>query len=186
MHDPTHQLFVVVAEHGWLDLLLDFKTYEPNLEDIRRSYGNRQKLDRVSKYLTDNVAILVETRRQYQNERIRYVLNVCVINVAPAVLPIQYAFSVSFSSANNTGFSIVESYPDDAWEEWDKDTMNLLLDDVSDTGILCFRHEQDWKRFAVTFGFHDKTVWSDVCFLKDTEYEETARDICSSYRDNQK
>ncbi|KAF9064156.1 heterokaryon incompatibility protein-domain-containing protein [Rhodocollybia butyracea] len=204
IHDPTHRPFVVVAGKGWLDLVLEFKTEKPNLEDIRQSYnhgkeyvGMRWKnLDRMSKFLTDKVAILIEARRQYQSgldSDACHVLNVRIVNKiylhkAPAVLPIRisYAFNVSFSSAIDAGFSLLQTYPNNAWEEWNNDTMNLFLNDATITGTLCFQHEQNRKRFAVTFGVRDKTVWSDVHFLVNTEYWETVKDICNSYRNNHK
>ncbi|KAF9062738.1 heterokaryon incompatibility protein-domain-containing protein [Rhodocollybia butyracea] len=80
MHDPTHRPFVVVAgtesAHFWLDLVFDFETDPPNLENIRQSYTYgkeredipQKKLDRISKFLTDNVAILVEARRRNQSK----------------------------------------------------------------------------------------------------------------------
>ncbi|KAF9064169.1 hypothetical protein BDP27DRAFT_1450878 [Rhodocollybia butyracea] len=193
IHDPTYRSFVVVAGQGWLDLVLDFNTDKPNLDDIRQSYNfgkecqyiPLKRLDRMSKFLTDNIAVLVEARRQYQNNDACYVLNIRIVDKlylneeAPAEVPpirTSYAFSVSFSSAINAGFSLLETYPDNAWEKWN---------DASIKGTLCFQHEQDRKRFVVTFGFRDKAVWSAVHFLMDTEYEETAKDIRNFYYNDQ-
>ncbi|KAF9075573.1 heterokaryon incompatibility protein-domain-containing protein [Rhodocollybia butyracea] len=192
IHDPTHRPFVVVAGDGWLDLVLDFETGEPDLEDIQQSYkpGKRRagmplkRFDRISKVLTNNVAVLVE--EGHQNKR--NMLNISIVDkvyldVAPAVHPVRYVFVVSFSSVINAGFSQLETYPSNVWEARSNDTINLFLDDGSTLGTLCFQHNRGQRRFAVTFGFRDKTTWSDVV---NTWSRETAKDICNSYYDNGK
>ncbi|KAF9065071.1 hypothetical protein BDP27DRAFT_79545 [Rhodocollybia butyracea] len=203
IHEPSwHRPFVVVVVRYnrdiWLDLVLNFETDKPNLEDIQQSYKYgkestdmpQKNFDRIYKFLMDNVVILVEARRQKQSisdDLPSHIVNIRVINEShPIALPIrtyQYAFGVSFSSAINAGFSVLETYPNSCWETWANDTMNLVLYDGSSSGTICFQHEQGQIRFAVTFGIRQSgqlSLWSDVHFLK-PEYKETAEDICNSY-----
>ncbi|KAF9049411.1 heterokaryon incompatibility protein-domain-containing protein [Rhodocollybia butyracea] len=205
IHNPSQQPFVVMVGKNfggfWLDLVLDLKTDKLNLKDIRQSYRfgkdmPGKNLDRISKFLTDNVAILVEGRRHGRSKSGDYLYNINIrivkktySDIALAVLPItcRCVFSVSISSAIKAGFSRLETYPDNVWEECDSDTMNLFLDDANTLGTLCFQHEQNRKIFAVTLRFNlDSTVQSGVLSLMDTEDKETAKDICKSYNNNQK
>ncbi|KAF9065580.1 hypothetical protein BDP27DRAFT_1366276 [Rhodocollybia butyracea] len=196
-HGPSHQSFIVVAGidggNFWLDLLLGFKADKLNLNNVQQSYENdkcaeisRKALDRMSKFLTEDVAILIEARRR---KAFNYMISICTVNknnlTAFPIRTYEYAFHVSFSSVINAGFSLLKACPN-CWEACADDTANLFLDNGSTSATLCFQHKQDRQRFAVTFGFRDKTTWSDVFFLKDTEYEETVEDICNSYRNNQK
>jgi hypothetical protein len=132
-------------------------------------------LDRIVRSLTDNVTIIIETRYQKQIELSTdptHVVNIHLVDKPPpAAPPIQYAFHVSFSSAIEAGFTLLEAYPNSCWEERGNDTINLFLnfDDSILAATLCFHHEQHQTRFAVTLGFCDKVLKSDLHFLKDKE-----------------
>jgi hypothetical protein len=204
IHDPTNRPFVVVVgsqRNGiWCALVVDFETDKPNLEVIEQSYSKfgthadipQKNFDRISKFLTDDVAIVVEVQHQNQNKVglvLGPVLNIRIVNkLTPAILPIhtrQYVISVSFSSAIKASFSLLEAYPDSSWDARGNNTMNLFLNDSSTSATLCFEHKQHQKRFAVTLGFCNETIWSDVHFL-DIKYGESAKDVCNSYHDIQK
>jgi hypothetical protein len=102
IHTPTNQPFVVVAgiQSGgiWLDLVLDFEMDGPDFEDIIESYDSGgecgdmpgRNLDRISKFLTGNVAILVEARRRSQSKFHNhpcYILNIRVVDKVVPSLP---------------------------------------------------------------------------------------------------
>ncbi|KAF9067903.1 hypothetical protein BDP27DRAFT_1448743 [Rhodocollybia butyracea] len=103
MHDPSHQPFVVVVGRDtwdiWLDLVLDFETDQPDLKDIQESYQLGQKrasvrqenFDMISKFLTDNVAIVIETRRQNRCKvgHPSHIVNIRIDNAVPVALPIR-------------------------------------------------------------------------------------------------
>ncbi|KAF9071576.1 hypothetical protein BDP27DRAFT_1361734 [Rhodocollybia butyracea] len=150
--NQVSQPFVVMAGvHNyniWLDIVLDFDRNKPiDLEDVQGSYyrdngrGDMlwKNLDRISKYLTNNKAILVEARRKGTNncdDPPYHKVNIRIVDrmhpdVAPAVLPtraFQYAFNVSFFNTTNTGFSLLEAYPDNFWEVSGISTKNSFLD----------------------------------------------------------
>jgi hypothetical protein len=207
MHDPTHQPFVVVAgkDDGglWLDLALDFKMDKLDLKVILESYRRdgdkhadvpQKNLDRILEFLTDDVAILAEAQHvqnKFGNRLIiNHTVNICTVDkdhpAIPGTLPIRtctYVFSIFFSSVINAGFSMLETYPGNDWEACGSNKMNFFLNDSSESdesllGTICFQHELNRNRFALTLGFRNKTLWSD---LIKTGYHETAKDICTSY-----
>ncbi|KAF9016679.1 hypothetical protein BDP27DRAFT_1440654 [Rhodocollybia butyracea] len=135
-----------------------------DLKDIQQSYENgkeradmqQKNFDRISKFLTDNVAILVEAQRQSQNK----------VNCPSYIVNIRIRNQCWFFPTGGIPQQLLGS-----------NTMNIFLDEGSILGTLCFQQKQNQKRFVVTLGFRNKTAWSDVHFLRDTEYEETTKDI---------
>jgi hypothetical protein len=203
MHDLTHRPFVVVAgkqlDKIWLDLVLNFETDEPNLELIQKSYNYgkeradmlHKKYDRISKLLTDDVAILIEAQchKPRKVDNLPFcLLNIHIVDkVAPVVPPIRrYTFDVSFPSVCVDGFSLLEAYPNSCWVAKGNDSMTLALSDGCILATLCFRDKQEQKRFTVTFGFCDKAIWSHVRFLMDKESKETTKNICNLKYDDWK
>ncbi|KAF9056943.1 heterokaryon incompatibility protein-domain-containing protein [Rhodocollybia butyracea] len=195
VHDPgdrksNQQFVVVVGIHQnkiWLDIVLDFGLDKPNLERIQRSYyrdtyGSGQmlseNLDKITKPLTDNEAVLVEARPQKGDRQSpSFMVNIRITEtIYPGLPPIvihKYSFSVSISKVPD-GFSQPEAYHPDSWEAMDNGTMNLFLHDWIIFGILVFQHQKNGNRFAVALGVYNDVVWSHIEALTDAKYEQTS------------
>ncbi|KAF9058603.1 hypothetical protein BDP27DRAFT_1343252, partial [Rhodocollybia butyracea] len=182
----------------WLDIVVDFETHKPNLKDIQKSYYQDNGLegemvwknsDMISKFLTDNEAILVEARSQNTNVSQHFMVNIRIINkirlaaASDSLQPIPHVLSVSFSEVMDAGFSLLEAYPNSFWEVSSNSIRNHFWHDntSNNLGILLFDNPKNRVKFGVTLGIWDNVIWSDVYFLTGTEYKATATDVHATH-----